>query len=287
MTTKALAMRIWLAVVVALCVCTPMAIAADRPYSMLYVFGDSYSDTGAGYIDGNGPTAVAYLAQRLAIPFTYRGDPHSKRKGLNFAVSAAQTGTGKAKRYPHGEVLGLGMREQVDDFASLVKRHKIKFDPKQTMFFFAGGLNDRSLPDGVTAANIEGEIATLYVLGARRFMVAVLPTQIPSFASAGQRFNSQLAEIPAAMRAKYQDIQISSSDWGRFFDEVMEHPEKYGITDTMNPCAGRVLKDEDPTPCTSPETHYYFHPGHPSTAVHKAVGDMLYEEAMKLNNASN
>jgi hypothetical protein len=144
MTTKILTMRFWLAVVAALCVCTPMAIAADRPYSMLYVFGDSYSDTGAGYIDGNGPTAVAYLAQRLAIPFTYRGDPHSKRKGLNFAVSAAQTGTGKAKRYPHGEVLGLGMREQVDDFASLAKRRKIKFNPKQTMFFFAGGLNDRS-----------------------------------------------------------------------------------------------------------------------------------------------
>jgi hypothetical protein len=30
-------------------------------YSRLYVFGDRYSDIGAGYIDGNGPTAVAYL----------------------------------------------------------------------------------------------------------------------------------------------------------------------------------------------------------------------------------
>jgi hypothetical protein len=27
-------------------------------YSRLDVFGDSYSDIGAGYIDGNGPTAV-------------------------------------------------------------------------------------------------------------------------------------------------------------------------------------------------------------------------------------
>ena len=38
--------------------------AASGPttrYTRLYVFGDSYSDIGAGYIDGNGPTAVAYL----------------------------------------------------------------------------------------------------------------------------------------------------------------------------------------------------------------------------------
>jgi len=33
-------------------------------YSRLYVFGDSYSDIGAGYIDGNGPTAVAYCLLR-------------------------------------------------------------------------------------------------------------------------------------------------------------------------------------------------------------------------------
>jgi cholinesterase len=254
---------------------------------MLYVFGDSYSDTGAGYVDGNGPTAVAYMAQRLKIPFTYRGSPKEKRKGLNFAVSAAQTGAGEAKRYPHGEMLGLGMRNQVDDFVTLAKTGKLKFDPKKTMFYFAGGLNDRSLPDGATVANIEGEIATLYDVGARRFMVALLPTQIPGFASAGKRFNPQLAEIPAAMRAKYPDIQIANSDWGPFFDEVMEHPAKYGISDTTNPCAGRVLRDEDPTPCATPETHFYFHPAHPSTAVHKAVGDMLYEEAMKLNSASN
>ena len=32
--------------------------APTTRYSRLYVFGDSYSDIGAGYIDGNGPTAA-------------------------------------------------------------------------------------------------------------------------------------------------------------------------------------------------------------------------------------
>ena len=255
------------------------AQAPYAPYSMLYVFGDSYSDSGAGYIDGNGPTAVVYLAQKLNVPFTYFGDPASKGKGLNFSVSGATTGRNEGERYQHGELLGLGMRNQVDEFAALVRLGEIKFDARQTMFYFAGGLNDRSLKNGTTAGNIEDEIDTLYALGARRFMVAILPTKIPSFATAGLQFNRQLARIPSDMRAKHPDIVISNSEWGPFFDEVLEHPAAYGITNTTDACAGRALKDEDPTPCARPETYFYYHRGHPSTVVHKAVGDMLYREA--------
>ena len=255
--------------------------AQRKPYSMLYVFGDSYSDSGAGYVDGNGPTAVVYLAQRLGIPFTYFGDPNSTGKGLNFAVSGARSGSGEGKRYPHNELLSRGMRNQVDDFAALVKAGRVKFDHKKTMFFLLGGLNDRSLKDGETVANLEGEIDTLYALGARRFEVALLPTMIPAFATAGTRFNPQLATIPADMRAKHKDIWITNSRWGSFFDEVITHPAQYGLTNTTDKCAGRALRDEDTTPCATPQTYFFYHDGHPSTAAHKAVGDMLYDEAVQ------
>jgi phospholipase/lecithinase/hemolysin len=258
---------------------TPPAPVA-RPYTQLYVFGDSYSDTGAGYVDGNGLTSVAYLAQRLAIPFTYYGAPDSKGKGLNFAVSGARTGAGNGRRYPTGELLSLGMKNQVDEFAALLQSGDIQFDPAQTMFFLAGGLNDRGTPSGYTRANLEDEIDSLYSLGARRFMVALLPTKIPSFATAGQQFNSEIALVPAGERAKHPDLRIATSDWGVFYDAVITNGAKYGLTDTTTTCAGRTIHDENPDPCLSPETHFYYHQGHPSTAAHRAVGDMLYSEAL-------
>jgi cholinesterase len=260
---------------------TPGAAPNLHPYTMLYVFGDSYSDSGSGYLDTNGPTAVVYLAQRLGIPFTYYGDPNSTGKGLNFAISGAQTGTGSGRRYPTGEMLSLGMKNQVDNFVAFSKLNFIpKIDPDNTMFFFAGGLNDRGKPDGFTRTNIENEIETLYALGARRFMVAILPTKIRQFATAGTAFNPELTKIPDEERAKHPDIRIANSNWGAFLDEVITNPAKYGITDTTTPCAGRAIHHEDTTPCTTPDAHFFYHEGHPSTAAHRAVGDMLYTEAI-------
>lgn len=251
-----------------------------HPYRQLYVFGDSYSDSGSGYVDGNGPTAVVYLAQRLGIPFTWYGDPNCAGKGLNFAISGAQTGLGYGRRYPTGEMLSFGMRNQVDNFIAFSKSGFIpKIDAAQTMFFFAGGLNDRGKPEGFTRTNIEAEIDDLYELGARRFTVALLPTKIPQFTTAGEQFNPELSRIPDEERAKHPDIRIALSNWGLFMDEIITHPDKYGITDTTRPCAGRTIHHQDPTPCPDPDAHFFYHDGHPSTAVHRLVGDMLYREA--------
>ena len=124
-----------------------MTLAAP-PYTMLYVFGDSYSDSGSGYLDTNGPTAVAFLAQRLGIPFTVYGDPHyNKTQGLNFAISGAQSGAGNGRRYPTGEMLGIGMKNQVDNFVAFGKTKDIPpIDAANTLFFFAGGLQRPRTP---------------------------------------------------------------------------------------------------------------------------------------------
>jgi phospholipase/lecithinase/hemolysin len=253
--------------------------AHSVPFSSLYVFGDSYSDIGAGYVDGNGPTAVAYLADNLKIPFTYPGARNAAGKSLDFAVSGAPSGEAPGKRLGRS-ILGLGMANQVQDFAQRVRRGSIVFSPESTLFFLAGGLNDSHFSTETTIANLEGEVRTLHALGGKHFMIALLPEKIPAFSAVATRLNPSIAEIPATLSREMPDADIRVSNWGRYFDEVMSNPGKFGIRDTTDACAGRALFREDPTPCAAPDTYFYYHSNHPSTAVHKIVGNMLYNEIL-------
>jgi phospholipase/lecithinase/hemolysin len=243
----------------------------------LYVFGDSYSDSGAGYVDGDGPTAVVYLARRLGLelkPSTAAAGPSDS---LNFAVSGAQTGRGAGRKVKDA-LLGRGMMDQVDDFVARAQAKQLSFDPAGTLFFLAGGLNDRALPGAETVANLETEIRKLYGAGARRFRVALLPTAIPAFREVGLRLNPELRRIPAEMQRELPHARVSLSDWGGAFDDVMRNPARYGIENTSDQCAGRAIFGQDATPCAKPAAFYYYHAGHPSTAVHQVVGNKLYEE---------
>jgi phospholipase/lecithinase/hemolysin len=256
--------------------------AADPRIARLYVFGDSYSDNGAGYLDGDGPTAVAYLARRLGFELKPATKSDSASESLDFAVSGAQTGRGAGRKVKDA-LLGRGMMDQVDDFAARVRSGHIVFQPEATLFFLAGGLNNGRVPSGETVANLETEIRQLYDAGARRFRVALLPTAIPAFSEVGLRLNPELRRIPDEMQTQLPGSQIALSNWGMFFDEVIRDPSRYGIKNTTDRCAGRAIFDEDTTPCPKPSTFYYYHSGHPSTAVHKVVGDKLYEEIEKSN----
>jgi phospholipase/lecithinase/hemolysin len=243
----------------------------------MYVFGDSYSDIGEGYLDGNGPTAVAYLAKRLGFELYPSNTPDVHGKSLDYAVSGAQSGNGTGRKIKDA-LLGYGMKNQVADFAAKVQSHEIQFDPATTLFFIAGGLNDGRLPDGTTASNEKDEIRTLYALGARRFAVALLTTNIPGFGITGRRVNPSLVTIPSELNPELKGADIKLSHWGFFYDEVLANPEPYGLTNTKDACAERAILDRDPTPCAAPEKYFFYHAGHPSTATHKAVGDKLYAE---------
>ena len=161
---------------------------APPPYSRLYVFGDSYSDIGAGYIDGNGPTAVAYLGWLMGLPVASSKAPNASGKSLVFAVSGAGSGEG-AGRQIKDALLGYGMLNQVRDFAARVKSGEIAFDPQTTLFFLAGGLNDGRRETETTLGNLRQELQLLRELGARHVTMALLPTKIPQFAAVGLRLN--------------------------------------------------------------------------------------------------
>ena len=266
----------------ALAIATPLvaqSTATSGPatgYSRLYVFGDSYSDIGAGYIDGNGPTAVAYLGWLMGLQVAPGKAANAAGKSLVFAVSGAGTGEG-AGRQVKDALLGYGMMNQVRDFEARVKSGEIAFDPQTTLFFLAGGLNDGKRETGFTITNLRQQLEILRALGGRHFTIAQLPTKIPQFAAVGLRLNpayEQFVKEEAAARG----VDLWLNHWGAAFDDVMEHPAMYGIVNTTTACAGRVIFDQDPTPVADPATCFFYHEGHPSTAVHRIVGKKLFEE---------
>ena len=257
---------------------TPPSVSAapTTPYSRLYVFGDSYSDIGAGYIDGNGPTAVAYLGWLMGLPVASSKAPNASGKSLVFAVSGAGSGEG-AGRQIKDALLGYGMLNQVRDFAARVKAGEIAFDPQTTLFFLAGGLNDGRRETETTLGNLRQELQLLRELGARHVTMALLPTKIPQFAAVGLRLNPAFEQF-VRQEAGASGLDLWLNHWGPAFDDVMEHPSAYGIVNTTSACAGRAIFDQDATPAGDPATYFFYHDGHPSTAVHRIVGRKLFEE---------
>jgi phospholipase/lecithinase/hemolysin len=254
---------------------TAPAPAPATAWSRLYVFGDSYSDIGAGYIDGNGPTAVAYLGWRMGLQVAPSTVTAAGSRSLVFAVSGAGTGEGEGRRVKDA-LLGYGMLNQARDFASRVKSGEIVFDPGTTLFFLAGGLNDGRLETAVTLANLRQQIAILREAGARHFTLARLPTKIPQFAAVGQRLNPAYEQFVREEAAGGLDLWLNG--WGEAFDDVIAKPASYGFSDAARACAGRAIFDQDATPVGDPAAFYFYHAGHPSTAVHRIVGNKLFGE---------
>jgi len=264
------------AMLVTLVAPTAATSGPTTPFARLYVFGDSYSDIGAGYIDGNGPTAVAYLAWLMGLQVAPSNGVNAADKSLVFAVSGAGTGEGAGERVKDA-LLGYGMMNQVRDFAARVKSGAIAFDPQTTLFFLAGGLNDGRQETAATLANLREELRILRESGGRHFTIALLPTKIPQFAAVGLRLNPAYERF-VREEAVAAGVDLWLNHWGTAFDEVLDHPQPYGLVNTTSACAGRAIFDEDPTPVGDPATYFFYHEGHPSTAVHRIVGKKLFEE---------
>jgi hypothetical protein len=150
-----------------------VAIAAPRRRNLsparpardtaLYAFGDSYSAIGAGYTDGNGPTAVAYLGWLMGVPVM----PSTAAKAAGrVCVRRERAGTVRRGTPRQGGVPRYGMMNQVRDFAAReVRRHRLR--AADDAFFLAGGLNDGRRETAFTLDNLRQELQILRELGGR------------------------------------------------------------------------------------------------------------------------
>ena len=241
----------------------------------LFVFGDSYSDTGAFFPLTNGSTAVGYLANNFNITLTTSKNPDPGTEGVNFAESGARifVGPNPPATQPRS------LTQQVAEFQNYVASNSVTFNPNTTLFFLSGGLNDHNMitPAQANAATT-AQVATLYSLGARLFEVALLPSLVPAFSDSANNLNPGFRALVPQLQAEFPDAVFGLSNWGPFFDDILANPTHYGITNTTDPC----LNFSTGTACSDPDKYFYYFIVHPSDVAHHIVGNELFTEVLAL-----
>jgi cholinesterase len=259
--------------------CLIGTVTASTPASAvviddLFVFGDSYSDTGAfvPLVNPGGTTAVGYLAQDFGITLTTSKNPDPGTDGINFAESGARVFVGP--NAPATQPRSL--TQQVDEFKNYVDGGDVTFNPDSTLFFLAGGLNDHTkvTSDQINAATTS-QIDELYSLGARIFEITLLPQDVPAFTDSALNVNPGYEQLVPELRAEFPDATFGLSNWGPDYDDIITNPSKYGMTNVTDPCRG-------PPACSTPDTYFYYFNSHPSDAAHHIVGNELFTEVLGL-----
>ena len=239
----------------------------------LFLFGDSYTDTGAYFALTNGSTAGGYLASAFGIDLVTSKEAAPGTRGVNFSESGARVAAGPNP--PATQPRSL--TQQVAEFQAYVQSGALTFDPDSTLFFLLGGLNDHASPTGPIADATFAQVATLYGLGARFFEIALLPSLVPAFADSAQNLNPLYRQIVPQLQSLYPDATIQLSNWGTYYDDILRDPQAYGITNTTDQCFNLQTGMREPA-CTDPDEYFYYYIVHPSDRAHEIVGERLYAE---------
>ena len=246
-------------------------------FDAIQIFGNSFSDTGAGFVLTDGGTAASYLAEAFGNPVVLPDDPNPGSRSINFAESGARVDVG-------GENRPTSLTDQVADYVGKVESGAATFDPASTLFFLSGGLNDheQAPAEEVTDA-YRGQVAELVGLGARYIQIALLPREVPAFTDSADFLNPAYRALVPELDATYSDVSVTLSEWGTYYDDIILNPDEYGFTNVTDPCrTGGFGGDAPVEVCATPESYFYYFIVHPSDAAHRVVADRLYGDTLAM-----
>jgi outer membrane lipase/esterase len=280
------------------------AVGSAAPFSALYVFGDSLSDTGNLAIAAGGhplgpvydphrftnraPVGVEILATALglsAVPFLGGG-------GTNFAFAGSLTGDGG---------LAPGLASQVGMFASTLGPSGA--DQNALYFVWSGG-NDLlgtltgpasalSVPNG-GPQNITTALELLYGMGARNFYVPNLPNvgRTPMAIAGGPEaiaggtvisglFNQELAARLTEFQLTRPDTTVLQFDTYAYLERLLNSAGALGFTNTTGQCVtGPALAWGELLPGCDPEGFVFWDGMHPTARTHELFGAALAQAAV-------
>jgi len=271
--------------------------ASAQNYDDIYVFGDSFSDTGnvfnftngaippsPTYFNGrfsNGPVWVEYLASKLGLTF----NPNN-----NFAFGGATTGS---------ENLGLsflpGLKQQIDEFTTLNQSAD-----RNALYVIWAGTNDYlkyffdDIPNPTeSVANLSAAITSLTAVGAENILVVNLP-DLGKFPVTGGNIqtasilsnftnahNSNLATTINLLNQQLSpEANIIPFDINSLFNRIIADPDEFGFTNVTDSCVGElsVVPIEVPVKpvVCEPDKFLFWDELHSTTATNQLIGEFAF-----------
>ncbi|MGY6529956.1 MAG: SGNH/GDSL hydrolase family protein [Cyanobacterium sp.] len=274
------------------------SVKAQSPYTDIYVFGDSLSDTGnlaqivhrelGQSIDF--PPSEAYPQGRFTNEFVwveilaqYLGI--TVNPATNFAIASAQS--------------GLTNFYQNDDFPEpievrgvlgQVQHHPRAIAPEKHLYIILGGANDYLSPDhrekepeeliNHTINNLRESILLLIEEGAENIMVANLPAlgQLPAtiddpeistaLNALSSNHNNRLKTVIDEINQDL-DKKIKILDLETIFKEVTTYPEEFGLVNTTQGCLM--------IGCENPDQFLFWDEIHPTARTHQIMADFALQ----------
>ncbi|WP_332673767.1 SGNH/GDSL hydrolase family protein [Aromatoleum sp.] len=296
---------------IAFLLATVSASVTAAPFSNVYFFGDSLSDTGndfilsstlhasdpafpivpapAGYNDSgrfsNGPVYSEQLAGRLGFDLR-----PSLLGGTNYAYGGARSGSVIVPG-------SLSFAQQVEQYVGAAAAG----EPGALYVLFIGSNDVEDIlagaPPGQTIASAVGRIGTaietLAADGAAHFLIPNVPDlglvpgttgdgavpRAPLASAASAAFNDALA----ALLDSFATLDITAFDTFALMNDAVANPPRYGLTDVQHRCQresgigpdGQVQYE---VLCSDEEaaTRLFWDGFHPTTAGHRALADALF-----------
>lgn len=277
------------------------SVAQAGPFSAMYVFGDSWSDTGnvfaatggvipsAPYYNGrfsNGPVWIDSLATSLGVP---AGAVPWLAGGNNYAFGGARTGSGASP--------APGILAQIGGLWA--PAHPLGADP-DALYVLAGGGNDmrdarssfqgnapadvagRQAAAAAAAGNLMSAIGFLASAGAQHVLLMNLPDlgltpeavalglAAPS-SDASARFNALMPDLLSFGQGLGLDMRFLDADALQravVNDALTNGGALYGITNVLTPCGS--FPGSTGIPC---DVSLYSDGLHPSARAHQLLGE--------------
>jgi phospholipase/lecithinase/hemolysin len=291
--------------------------AVAAPFSGVYFFGDSLTDTGnvtavyetvpkppgapavipgppydAGGRASNGLLYADVLAAGLGADASA-----SARGGHNYAFGGART------RYQLFGPPFLGILDQVDAFraqagpADPAALYVVWGGSNNLQDIFLGRSTDplgRPIPGLDATLNDMGRaLSALYDEGARRLLVPNVPdlglvprvrelggAAAQSFATSLVRtYNTGLASLLDGFEAAHPDSQLIRFDSFGTLDDIVAHGASHGFVNTTDRCyTGDDLGfTGGGTVCANPDDHVFWDGIHPTAAAHRLLGEAMLQ----------